>query len=146
MNYTVGFSRQFAAEFVRFPPGQQLLVTGFIATFQSVGMSDFTRYEGKIAPSWSGIPPDHANAQYARQHSLWHYHIGHPDYARNHTKYATSDWLLHFQWANRGPHIDLVDLYSHYTSRGQFYLPPISALCEPPLTDAANADEQKRSA
>lgn len=128
MTYTLGLKAQFATEFTRFPPNLQSKVLDFIGIYHVVGLGDFTKYPGKIAPSWSGLSSTDPVFSYAKGNDLWHYHIGFPHYNQVHSKYQTSDWLLHFQWPGRGTHIDLVDLYQHYRSSGAFYLPPSTAL------------------
>ena len=123
MVYTWSFSIVFAEEFKQFPSPDQDKILDFIEIYETHGLSDFSKYEGKISPSWSGnISQD--NYSYAQDNALWHYHIGIPDYQQRHSAYKTSDWVLHFQWKNRGDHITIVDLYSHYKTDGTFYLPP----------------------
>ncbi|NWO04461.1 MAG: hypothetical protein HLX50_01780 [Alteromonadaceae bacterium] len=125
MHYTVEFLPKFAQEFANFPLEHQNKVLDFVRTFQLHGLSDFSIYEGKIAPSWvSGTPEYH----FARSNALWHYHIGIPTYVRRHGRYKTSDVVLHFQWKGKGDHISLVDMYDHYTREGRFYLPSGSYL------------------
>lgn len=125
--YTHAFKTQFATEFARFPTAQQDKVLNFLLKYAQVGLSDFEQYEGKISPSWSGNATT-ANYLFALANELWHYHIGIPEYTSTHSKYKTSDWVLHFQWPGQGNHIDIVDLYSHKTYFGNFYMPPPSAL------------------
>lgn len=127
MPYTTSFRTQFAVEFKNFPRDQQDKILDFTDIFETHGLSDFTKYVGKISPSWSGSATPAAQA-FAKANDLWHYHIGLPGYTQVHSKFKTSDWVLHFQWINRGDHIDLVDLYSHYRADGTFYLPGIKAL------------------
>jgi len=128
MTYTFGFKQQFATEFANFPADQQDKILDFTDTFEAHGLSDFTKYVGKITPSWKGVSPTSPAAQYAYANHLWHYHIGLPSYTTVHSKYSTSDWVLHFQWIDQGNHIDLVDLYAHYRRDGTFYLPPSNSL------------------
>lgn len=128
MTFTVRFSAQFAAEFTRFQPDQQRKITEFMALYQKVGLSDFSKYEGKLAPSGRGLAQNDPAYIYAHNNALWHYHIGLPVYKQVHPTYKTSDWVLHFQWIGKGPRIDLVDLYTHYDSDGNFYMPPENSL------------------
>lgn len=130
MTFVVGFKRQFQVEFSRFPVDQQTKVVEFIKQYQAVGLSDFSKYEGKISPSWSGLDSTHSNYAFAYANDLWHYHIGIPSYKQVHPTYKTSDWVLHFQWIGKGPRIDLVDLYQHYKVDGSFYLPPQTSLAQ----------------
>lgn len=128
MTFTVEYSEKFSEEFVRFPEDQQLKVAAFALLFQTHGLGDFSKYEGKITPSWQGLAPSDQAYVYASSNSLWHYHIGHPAYTQSIGPYKTSDWVLHFQWVGKGPKITLVDMYAHYTTKGDFYLPPPSYL------------------
>lgn len=123
VKYTHSFNKQFANEFKNFPQNQKDAITSFIFTFQSHGLADFSNYKGKIAPSWTGLDPNDPDYIYARENDLWHYHIGIPRYEQRHGKYKTSDMILHFQWFNKGNHINIVDVYDHYDSEGNFYLP-----------------------
>lgn len=122
MTYSYGFKPIFAVEFSNFPTDQQDKILDFGETFERFGLSDFSKYIGKISPSWAGNASA-SDYQFALQHDLWHYHIGIPTYTSVHSTYKTSDWVLHFQWRSKGNHIDLLDLYSHYRWDGTFYLP-----------------------
>lgn len=121
--FTVKFKTKFAQEFKNFPTAQQDKILDFIEIFQKVGLSDFTKYEGKISPSWASLNITDTNYHYAKQNHLWHYHIGIPIYEQRHSKYKTSDVVLHFQWQKNSTEIYLVDIYQHYTKAGNFYLP-----------------------
>jgi len=140
MTFTVAFKLQFAQEFTRFPPDQQDRVLDFVQLFEKHGLGDFSKYPGKVAPSWSGLPAGHPNIGYAQANDLWHYHMGYPVFTPG-PKYQTSDWLIHFQWVARGTHIELVDCYQHYTYSGAFYMPPAKALASAPApTQSASSD------
>jgi hypothetical protein len=130
MKYSVDFSNQFAIEFSRIPVSHQTAVASFVVTYQAHGLSDQTKHIGRISPSWHRLPTNHPNYIYAKRHELWHYHVGLPGYSGNQSWGLTSDWLLHFQWPDAGNHITLVDLYQHYTWKGDFYLPPKENLPE----------------
>jgi hypothetical protein len=133
MAYTYSFKQKFAAEFANFPIDQQDKIFDFLDTYEKYGLVDFSNYVGKITPSWKGALPGGADYNYALTNYLWHYHIGLPYYAATaHGQYKTSDWVLHFQWPKQGDHIFLVDLYSHYTRTGQFYLPSADYLTDLP--------------
>ena len=71
------------------------------------------------------------NYAYTYANSLWHYHVGLPEYKQGVGQYLVSDWVLHFQWYGRGPHIDLIDLYQHSRADGSFYLPASIFLARP---------------
>ncbi|WP_186100524.1 hypothetical protein [Burkholderia gladioli] len=128
MVYSWRFSAQLAIEFKNFPKNQQDAILDFTDIFENFGLSDFSKYPGKISPSWSGAIMGSAEYVFAFSNELWHYHIGIPRYNYVHSKYATSDWVLHFQWPGQGSSISLVDVYSHYTSSNKFYLPPSNYL------------------
>lgn len=124
MTYTWKLSSQFQCEFSNFPVDQQDKIIEFTDVYETYGLSDFTKYEGKITSSWSGSDMSKSDYEFAKDNHLWHYHIGIPHYTQVHGKYKTSDWVLHFQWPNKGNIIALVDLYVHYKGDGSFYLPP----------------------
>lgn len=128
MSFTWSFNAKFASEFSNFPKDQQVSIASFLFTYEANGLHDLTKFEGKIAPSWSGVPESDYAHSYTRANNLWHYHIGIPVYESRHPKYKTSDMVLHFQWPNKGAHINLADVYFHYKSDGSFYLPPVEYL------------------
>ncbi|MCU8163973.1 hypothetical protein M2H13_22855 [Vibrio vulnificus] len=123
-DFEVYYKPQFKKEFENFPKKQQDKILDFTDIFEEYGLSDFTRYEGKISPSWAGVNISEEDYNYTYNNHLWHYHIGLPDYKQKHGKYKTSDIVLHFQWEGRGNIINLIDLYNHYKLDGSFYLPP----------------------
>lgn len=127
MTYTLGYKAQFAIEFERYQEVQQRKVLQFVQCYYQHGLNDFSVYKGKISPSWKGAPLE--KAAYARQNALWHYHIGLPTYRQSPSgSYLTSDQVLHFQWKDKGKHVDLVDLYDHYDRHGNFWIPPLTTL------------------
>ena len=119
---TVSFGARFAEEFPRFPTDQQDKILAFVEQFERHGLNDFAKFEGKIARSGADLDDDDPLKAFCENNNLWHYHIGIPEYEERHEKYKTSDWVLHFMWPEKN-HIVLVDIYSHYTSDGGFYLP-----------------------
>jgi hypothetical protein len=131
VTYTVSFSLEFARNFARFPAADQVKIIDFQTLFESVGLGDFSKYPGKIAPSWSGSATRPA-AAFAKANDLWHYHVGIPTFKTTvGGMYMTSDWLLHFQWPDwrtNGPQIHIVDLLPHNGSSGAFNLPSPTAL------------------
>ena len=129
-SYRVKFHKQFAIEFRNYPKNQQDKIFDFIETFKQHGLSDFSKYDGKIAPSWSNLEGSNPNYIYAKANNLWHYHIGIPIYQQIHSKYKTSDVVLHFQWRQGENVIYLVDIYNHYKHDGSFYLPSFSYLAQ----------------
>ena len=133
MNYTFSYNDQLSIEFANFPHDQQTAILQFAVCFSQHGLSDFTKYPGKITQSWSCLDVSDPAYSYTYGNDLWHYHVGLPSYKSVHPKYKTSDIVLHFQWPDwqkHGTHIDLVDIYNHYTSKGDFYLPPASYLAK----------------
>ena len=126
--FSWSLSSKFEKEFILLPTKDQDKIIEFTDVYEKFGLSDFSRYPGKITPSWNGQDISSTDRIYAQLNSLWHYHIGIPEYREVHQTYKTSDWVLHFQWPKKGNRIILVDLYSHYTSSGDFYLPPSSYL------------------
>ena len=142
MNFTWSFHYQFAAEFDRYPRDQQDKILDFLETYQEHGLADFSKFPGKVTPSWSGLYEFDPRYRYTRDNALWHYHIGLPQYTQKH-KYQTSDWVLHFQWKNRGNHIDVADVCYHYTSNGSFHLPaPETLISIDPLSVATPASAE----
>ena len=118
------YGKLFAIEFSRYPLDQQDAIINFVLTFQQYGLSDFSKYEGKISPSWKGIDQNDSRYDYAYSNKLWHYHIGIPDYrpSKYGNNYLTSDYVLHFQ-RNSATLITLVDVLFHYHADGSFHLP-----------------------
>jgi hypothetical protein len=114
----------FAVEFTRYPQDQQNAILKFALTFQEYGLDDFSKYEGKISPSWKGLAPTEPRYHYAFSNNLWHYHVGIPDYrpSKHGNNYLTSDYVVHFQ-VNSKNHITLVDILFHYHADGRFHLP-----------------------
>lgn len=121
--YHVRMNRQFSIEFGNYPEYQQDKILDFVNLFKQFGLSDFSKYDGKIAPSWSNLESSNPNYIYAKANNLWHYHIGIPIYQQVHSKYKTSNVVLHFQWEQGENVIYLVDIYNHYKHDGSFYLP-----------------------
>lgn len=145
MTFTVNFNLQFALEYAIYPRDQRDAVNQFVSVYMLHGLGDQTKYPGRVTPSWLGVPTNHANYQYAIDNALWHYHVGIPSYSGTQQWGKTSDWVLHFQWFNQGDHIDLADMYQHYTAAGRFYLPPAQNLApqpqsSPPATPPDSTD------
>ncbi len=127
-DFTWSFKTKLQLEFENFPADQQDKILLFASTYEEHGLADFTRYEGKLSPSWATLPDTDPNHAYAQLNALWHYHVGIPEYKVVHGKYKTSDMVLHFQWPDKGTHISLVDVYYHHKSDGTFYIPPLAYL------------------
>ncbi|NMT51012.1 hypothetical protein, partial [Vibrio parahaemolyticus] len=99
--FTWSRSKAFAKDFENFPTKDQDKILDFLDIFEEYGLADFTKYEGKITPSWKGESISSEDYQYAKDNHLWHYHIGIPDFVERHDTYKTSDWVLHFQWIHK---------------------------------------------
>ncbi|MDR9777607.1 hypothetical protein RJJ65_34265 [Rhizobium hidalgonense] len=124
MAYTWEFGKQFAVEFTLYPVEQQDKILDFIDIYQIFGLSDFTKFQGKIKYSWSGIDKLDPIYDFTYSNNLWHYHIGIPNYKKSkYNQYYTSDMILHFQWKNRSTHIRILDITWHYKASGEFWLP-----------------------
>ena len=86
--------------------------------------SDFSKYPGKVSPSWRGIEKTDPIYDFTYSNNLWHYHIGLPEYIKSkYNNYLTSDMILHFQWKNNINHIRILDITWHYKANGLFWLP-----------------------
>lgn len=87
----------FQKELKQFPQQDQEKIARFIIHVQQKGFQDLP---GRNKPS-SEVPPNDpqwlAKVQYAQKHSLWHYHIGIPDYDESRA-YGdkTSAYVLHY--------------------------------------------------
>lgn len=124
MSFSWNLKPKFAAEFSRLQPDQQDKIFDFTVIYEAHGLTDFSRFPGKITPSWNNLDKSDPAFQYTYSNCLWHYHVGLPEYKPSISgQYLTSDWVLHFQWLNKGAHISLVDLYAHLNSDGKFWLP-----------------------
>ncbi len=77
--YHVGMNRQFSIEFENYPEYQQDKILDFVNLFKKFGLSDFSKYDGKITPSWSSLKSSNPNYIYAKANNLWHYHEKSPD-------------------------------------------------------------------
>ena len=124
MSYTWEFGKKFAVEFKNYPENQQDKILDFTDIYEENGLSDFSKFQGKIAPSWRGIDKTHPIYDFTYSNSLWHYHVGLPDYIKSkYNNYLTSDMILHFQWKNKANHIRVLDITWHYKRNGEFWLP-----------------------
>lgn len=124
MSYTWEFGKQFAVEFNNYPENQQDKILDFIDIYEENGLNDFSKFQGKISPSWRGIDKTNPIYDFTYSNSLWHYHVGLPDYIKSkYNNYLTSDMVLHFQWKNNSNHIRVLDITWHYKRNGEFWLP-----------------------
>jgi hypothetical protein len=124
LSYTWEFGKQFAVEFNNYPENQQDKILDFTDIYEENGLSDFSKFQGKISPSWRGIDKTNPIYDFTYSNSLWHYHVGLPDYIKSkYNNYLTSDMILHFQWKNNSNHIRVLDITWHYKRNGEFWLP-----------------------
>lgn len=122
--YTFEFGKLFLEEYKNYPKDQQNAVALFIKTFLTYGLNDFSKFEGKVACSWKGLSDNHPHFTFAKDNSLWHYHIGIPDYQQSpYFEYKTSDYVLHFMLLCNRTKIVLIDTTCHYRVDGSFWLP-----------------------
>ncbi len=79
---------------------------------------------GKVSPSDRvphSYPERNIIIQHARNHKLWHAHLGDPSFKESHHgSYKVSEWVIHFQYFNNY-HIKLLELGYH----DPMYLPTI---------------------
>lgn len=129
MSYSWEFGKQFAVQFGRYPEDQQDKILDFTDIYEEYGLKDFSKYQGKIAPSWRGIDKTDPIYDFTYSNNLWHYHIGMPDYVKSkYNNYSTSDMILHFQRKDHIKHIRLLDITWHYKANGEFWLPTSECL------------------
>ena len=124
MSYTWEFGKQSAVEFSNYPEKQQNKILDFTDIYEEYGLSEFSKYQGKISPSWRGIEKTDPIYDFTYSNNLWHYHVGLPEYTKSkYNNYLTSDMVLHFQWKKSSTHIRILDITDHYKSNGEFWLP-----------------------
>ena len=129
MSYSWEFGKQFAVQFGRYPEDQQDKILDFTDIYEEFGLKDFSKYQGKIAPSWRGIDKTDPIYDFIYSNNLWHYHIGMPDYVKSkYNNYSTSDMILHFQRKDHIKYIRLLDITWHYKANGEFWLPTSECL------------------
>ena len=129
MSYSWEFGKQFAVQFGRYPKDQQDKILDFTDIYEAFGLKDFSKYQGKIAPSWRGIDKTDPIYDFTYSNNLWHYHIGMPDYMKSrYNNYSTSDMILHFQRKDHINLIRLLDITWHYKANGEFWLPAAECL------------------
>lgn len=123
--YIFEYSEQFAKDFENFTEEQQDAILDFLDIYETYGLTDFSRYPGKIIYSWHNLELTDSNYHYTKSNNLWHYHLGNakpPKYRQSISgKYQTSDRLLHF--IREKDRIILVDVLDHYKANGKFWLP-----------------------
>lgn len=129
-SYNILFGKKFAKQFVNYPIEDKEKIYNFYRIYKQYGLDNFDVYEGKISPSWIGLVHESTTYAYARQNHLWHYHVGMPTFVVRHNKYKTSDYVLHFQWKDKGNEIKVIDYCYHYTEIGDFYLPDETYLAD----------------
>ena len=119
---SVSFSETFALYYdSRFSETTLDRIDDFIEHYEQYGLfgnptNGHPAWVGKVSPSWN-VPntyPNHLEiAKYAKEHNLWHAHIGDPVFFdTEHGKYKVSDWVLHFQLISK-KEIKLLELGYH---------------------------------
>lgn len=137
-NYTWSYSEIFKNSLPHYTKDEKKKVVDFILTYQDHGLSDFSKYKGKISRTGSGNCSPEMKA-YCEKHNLWHYHVGIPVYTQApHNKYMTSRDVLHFQWVKDSTHIRIVDMYRHYLLDGKFYVPEERLILDEKQDNASN--------
>lgn len=93
----VSFGKNFANYLVNFPDADQLKIREFVKHVKQHGL---TNLQGRNKSS-DNVPKNNPNfaqkVAYAKQHALWHYHIGIPHYETASNGEQVSEYLLHYQ-------------------------------------------------
>jgi len=111
--FEVSFGKLFAKHYANFPAKDQDKIDEFIEHYQDHGFVGLT---GKNVDS-SNVSKDDPDfikkVKYAIDNSLWHYHIGIPEYELSRCgTYSTSEFVLHYQKIS-DYEIKLVDFSPH---------------------------------
>lgn len=110
--FSVSFGEKFLQEFKCFPKADQKKIIQFVDYVRKHG---FVGLEGRNKSSINVLSTDPeflAKVSYAREHNLWHYHIGIPEYTPD-TPFGdrTSEWVLHY--IRTDDTIKIIELGSH---------------------------------
>jgi len=112
----VKLSIQFAIEFERYPAKDVALIGAFMTHCETAPLMDWI---GKVGPSWK-VPSDYQDralrVAYAKQHKLWHAHVGYPhwkDSKNEDAEYKTSDYVVHFTYTPGDTFLKVVDYSDH---------------------------------
>lgn len=119
----VELGQRFKQELKNFPIVDKVKIANFILHIQNIG---FDGLAGRNKPSHE-VPKDDPywleKVRYAREHQLWHYHIGIPEYDTDKSfGDQTSKYVLHYvKLPNK---IKIVDLTAHppFTLPSELYL------------------------
>ena len=107
----------FETEFKQQMKQVQDAIAYFFTCFVRHGL-DNTKFCGRIKPSWQPKPGGtipKRNRDFAKQHNLWHVHIG-PKFSGDIYGNMTSDLVIHFQWHESEPNkIRVLSIAKHYT-------------------------------
>lgn len=107
-----------------YPLDQKNAIALFLKVFKEHGLKDFSKFEGKVSPSWKNVDEGSPVYKFTRSNNLWHYHVGIPYYTQSsYYEYKTSDYILHFMILGSLEEIAVVDITPHYDSNGSFWLP-----------------------
>ncbi len=107
----VEYGRKIAGEMINFPNADLIKIKAFENHVKKYGLENL---KGRNKSS-SDVPRDAPNwlakVQYARQHNLWHYHIGIPNYEESEKGDMVSEYILHYVKGEQ--EIKIVDMSSH---------------------------------
>lgn len=110
-NLEVTFGQLFSQYYVNFPVADKKKIFAFA---EHVRQHGFTGLKGRNKSS-ADVPRNNPNwlakVQYARQHNLWHYHIGIPNYEESEKGDMVSEYILHYVKGEN--EIKIVDMSSH---------------------------------
>lgn len=119
----VDFSLHFKSLLLSKTRKEQESIIDFVNDLKKYGLDSFSRYAGKFADTSNNLSPEDISFLYVKENNLWHYHIGHPNYRQLHSKYQTSDWIVHFVWNKSLKEVKLVDYTPHHNDEGNFNIP-----------------------
>lgn len=120
---SVNFGTIFINRFNNFPVKDQQKIFDFT---QHIQINGFSGLPGRNKASTDVDKDDHLfieKVRYAREHSLYHYHIGIPDYKKdNQIGDWTSEYILHYKYLDNV--VTILDLDSHppFTLPSEEYL------------------------
>lgn len=124
IKYKISYGIQFLKEYPHYPPDQQNAIALFLKVFTKYGLKDFSKFEGKVSPSWKNVDESSPVYKFTKGNKLWHYHVGIPYYKKsNYYDYKTSDYILHFMLLDNQKEIVVIDITPHYDSYRNFWLP-----------------------
>lgn len=125
IKYKISYGIEFLKEYPNYPRDQQNAIGLFLKVFKEYGLKDFSKFEGKLSPSWKNVDEGSPVYEFTKGNDLWHYHVGIPYYKQSdyHDQYKTSDYILHFMLLDNRKEIVVIDITPHYDSYRDFWLP-----------------------